>query len=515
MFYQFLNFKKFTAVRILNFFLLFFCCSSSFSQVTTQQEYIDSLVVELKHTPRDSTKILLLEKIGHTYSTLDPKKGFEYALQANQLALELNLKQREGSSLAIIAINLAAAGSYDMAIEYNKKSIEIYKSVNYPKGIAAVNANLSQVYLKLGNYSSALDCNFSALEIYDSFEEHRSKAIVLENIGSIYYELNEFSKSGKYYEQALELYRAHASKLDVARCLGNVSRVLMESKEFDEALNYLNQAMKINLNHGNRNGVQINLINIGNVYMRQEKYEDALHQFSQSLEISESLNFKNFVAVNKGNIGEAYLKLYKSNMKNDELLEKSIASLNEAILICDSIKYPAPKAEFIGTLIEAYTLKNNFQRAYELLQIKTSIVDSLNSLAAKEKLFNLEAKRDSDLKNKDLIIKDNELEIMRLGFQKKTLFYSLTISLLMLTLLIFLRYFRKKVKTHRRVISEIKQVQAHEIRGPIATILGLSNLLKQKNRDKGISDEEIIEGIDEVAKKLDKIIVRIVKETNS
>ena len=43
----------------------------------------------------------------------------------------------------------------------------------------------------------------------------------------------------------------------------------------------------------------------------------------------------------------------------------------------------------------------------------------------------------------------------------------------------------------------------------------LSNLLKQKNRDKGISDEEIIEGIDEVAKKLDKIIVRIVKETNS
>ncbi len=514
---QDLNFSvcKFNVVRrIVSLFLLLLFGFYSFSQATTQQEYIDSLVGELKHTSRDSTRILLLEKIGYTYSTLDPKKGLDFALKANNLALDLKLKQREGSSLAIVAINLAAAGSYDKAIDYNKKSIEIYKSANYPKGVAAVNANLSQVYLKLGDYSNALDCNFRALEVYDNYDEHRSKAIVFENIGSIYYELNEFSKSGKYYRQALALYRKFADKLDVARCLGNYSRVFMRNNEYEKALNYLNQAMNINLEHGNRNGVQINLINIGNVYMRQEKFKEALDQFYQSLEISESLDFKNFIAVNKGNIGEVYLRLYKSNMRDIELLGKSIDYLNNAIMICDSIKYPAPKVEFIGILIEAYTLKKNFESAYEFLQVKTAIVDSLNSLEAREKLAKLDIMRDKDLRDKDLIIKNRELQIMKLGFQKKTLFYSLAISLLIITLLLFLRYFRKKVKTHKRVISEIKQTQAHEIRGPIATILGLSNLLKQTNREKGISDKEIIAGIDEMAIKLDKAIIRIIKESD-
>lgn len=517
MFSQFLSFNrcKFNVgCRIVYFFSLTFFWSFSFSQVTTQQGHIDSLIGELKHTPRDSTRILLLEKIGYNYSTLDPKKGLDFALKANNLALDLKLKQREGSSLAIVAINLAAAGSYDKAIDYNKKSIEIYKSANYPKGIAAVNANLSQVYLKLGDYSNALDCNFSALEVYDIYEEHRSKAIVLENIGSIYYELNEFSKSGKYYQQALTLNRKFASKLDVARCLGNYSRVFMRNNEYEKALNYLNQAMKINLEHGNRNGVQINLINIGNVYLRQEKFKEALDQFYQSLEISESLDFKNFIAVNKGNIGEVYLRLYKSNMKDSELLGKSIDYLNNAIMICDSIEYPAPKVEFIGILIEAYTLKKNFESAYEFLQIKTVLVDSLNTLAAKEKLVKLESKRDSDIKDKDIIIKDKELQIMKLGFQRKTLIYSLVISVLMFILVLVLRYIRRKVKSHRRVISEIKQVQAHEIRGPIATILGLSNLLKQTHREKGITNQEIIAGIDEMAIKLDKVIMRIIKESD-
>lgn len=514
--YQSFNMLKNSILKLTaSLFSLTFFLSFSFSQVTTQQQYLDSLIGELKQSPRDSTRILLLEKIGHSYSTLDPKKGLDFAFKANSLSIDLKLKQREGSSLAIIAINLAAAGSYEKAIDYNKKAIEVYKSVNYPKGVAAVNANLSQIYLKLGDYSNALDCNFRALKIYDTSEEYRSKAVVIENIGSIYYELNDFAKSDKYYKQALELYRKYASKVDVARCLGNISRVFMQNKEYDEALNYLNQSMKINLEHGNRYGVQINLINIGNVYLRKENYEEALFNFYRSLEISEALSFNNFIAVNKGNIGETYLHIYKSNKEDSEPLEKSITFLQEAIMICDSIKFPAPKVEFIGTLIEAYELKENFQQAYELLQIKTAIVDSLNALEAKEKLAKLDILRDKDLRDKDLIIKNRELQIMKLSFQKETLFYSLVISVLMITLLLFLRYFHKKVKTHKRVIFDIKQTQAHEIRGPIATILGLSSLLKQKDLEKGVSDEEIIAGIDEMAIKLDKAIARIIKESNS
>ena len=508
---------KIVSMHLINLKLtlsLLLLCSFVHSQVSTHQEYMDSLVKNIQNTPVDSTRVFLLDKIGYDYSSLNADKGLEYARQANKLAKELGLKKQEASSLAVIAVNYSAKSEFEKAIEYNKRSIKIYNSIGDSLAVAAVNSNQSQIYLKIGNYVKALDCNFSALKVYSQHNLHRNKGIVLENIGNIYYELKEYYKSSKNYREALAIYKKHASKTDVARCLGNMSRVYMDKGYYQEALNHLNEAVEINELNNNQASKLINLTNIGNVHFRQTNYQKALLYFNESLKLSDSLGMKDYSAINKGNIGESYLRLFEaSNNKNKSLLDVAITDLKDAIFLCESIGLTAPKIEFTEYLIEAYTYQKEYKAALDLLAKKVQWKDSLYTIESKKELAKIELNREKELKNKDIVIKNKALEIAKLNSQKNTLFYSLVILILSLIFFLAYRSFRKRERQNTQLIADLRQVQSHEIRGPIATILGLSSLLKDRSRSED-SKIKIINGIEEIATELDKTVVEIIKNSN-
>ncbi len=485
-----------------------------FSQTNPQIKYIDSLSNLVKKSQKDSTRVVLLEKISLAYANSDPSKGLEYADRAYKLATEMNLKNRQAASMAMMAVNHLAASNPEKGIEYNQRAIEIYKSLNNKKSIAAVYSNLSQIYLRQGNYDKALECSFNALAVYDQSKEYRNKAIVLENIANIHYELKNLKKAKNYYTQVLELFKSYGLKTDLARCMGNMSRVEMDKGNYPKALEYLKKALKINQELGNTNSELINLTNIGNVYSKQKQNKKALIFMKKSLEMSEKLNMKNSIAVNKGNIGSIYLEMYKESGHSDiNLLQNTIKNTQEAISICDSIGFIAPKMEFTQILTEAYSLQKDYKRAFETLQEKTNLSDSLKIMEASQKLSILETERAKSLKEKDLVIKNKELEIIRLKSEKKTLFYLLIISVLVVIFAFIVRSFLQKQKKHSQILSEIKQIQSHEIRGPIASILGLTALLKEKPAE-DFSKSKLLEGIEELALRLDEIVIKITKNSS-
>ncbi len=501
-------------LRVTATFILILFQMVVFSQTNPQTKYIDSLNNLFKKSPKDSSRVILLEKISLAYANSDPSKGLEYADRAYKLATEMNLRNRQAASMAMMAVNHLAASNADKGIEYNKKAIEIYKTLNNKKSLAAVYSNLSQIYLRQGNYDAALEYSFNALTVYDQSKEYRNKGIVLENIANIHYELKNLKKARNYYTQVLEIFKSYGLKTDLARCMGNMSRVEMDKENYPKALEYLKKALEINQELGNKNSELINLTNIGNVYSKQKQNKKALIFMKKSLEMSEKLNMKNSIAVNKGNIGSIYLELYKESGHSDlNLLQNAIKNTEDAIRICDSIGFIAPKMEFSKVLTEAYSLQKDYKKAFEALLEKTDLSDSLKTIEANHKLSILETQRAQSLKEKDLVIKNKELEIIRLKSEKKTLFYSLIISILVITFAFIIRSFLQKQKKHNQILSEIKQIQSHEIRGPIASILGLTALLKEKPAE-DLSRNQLLEGIEELALKLDEIVIKITKNSS-
>jgi signal transduction histidine kinase len=68
------------------------------------------------------------------------------------------------------------------------------------------------------------------------------------------------------------------------------------------------------------------------------------------------------------------------------------------------------------------------------------------------------------------------------------------------------------VKDQNKRLQEIASISSHEIRRPVATILGLVNLFDQSNLDNPMN-REIMNHIDISAKELDSVIHTIVEKT--
>jgi len=70
----------------------------------------------------------------------------------------------------------------------------------------------------------------------------------------------------------------------------------------------------------------------------------------------------------------------------------------------------------------------------------------------------------------------------------------------------------RKIEWQEKTLKDIAWIQSHVVRAPLANLMGLIGLIKNKV-NKGVSDEELLEYISDSAKKLDNIIHDIVRKT--
>lgn len=487
---------------------------------------MDSLLNELSRAQEDTNKVNLLGKLSFSYSAIDPDEGLRYGFRSKELSEKLGWNKGLASSYAGLGVNYAAKSEHAQAIHCYQKALKLYEELGDGNSIAAIFANSSLVYKAQGDYPKALDFAFKALQSKNGHIDRRTEAIILENIGTIYLEQKDYSKTIKYYASALKVYEELGDKQGIARNLGNSGIVEDAKGNYQESLNYHFRALQANQEQGNLNGVQINLANIGYVYSHLRDYSRALeHQF-KALKISEDLGIKSSTAINLGNIGETYFNIATDTtgmIKQDDLIPKgkvsnlqlSVQYLERAVGICSEISFAAPQVEFTKYLSDALFLTGDFKRSLEVFKEHTVLKDSVFSQQSKVELSNLETQRALELKDKDIIIKDRELEISKLGIantrKERIIYISGIISMLVVAGFIF-RRFVKRNRVQKNTLSEIAHMQSHEVRGPVARILGLAQLFNHQNANDPLN-KELIEYISTEARKLDEITRRVVMKS--
>jgi signal transduction histidine kinase len=71
-----------------------------------------------------------------------------------------------------------------------------------------------------------------------------------------------------------------------------------------------------------------------------------------------------------------------------------------------------------------------------------------------------------------------------------------------------------KIQQQNEKLNEIAGLQSHQVRGPVATILGLAQLINASDPNDP-TNLKVLEGIKEVATDLDNIIKDVVAKTNA
>lgn len=509
---------------------------------------IDALLGRLAYAKEDSNKVHLLESLSFAYSDIHPDSGILMANLALKLSEKIEWEKGMAVSYADLAINYQSKAEHKKALEYHFKALKLYEKLGAKQSAAAILSNIALVYSSQSNYALALDYYHRALHIFESLGERQKAAITLENIGTLYLEQKDYVKTKKYYYAAIAINKKTNDKVGLSRNMGNVGILYDAQGQYPKALQHHFAALAISRELGNKNALQKNLVNVGIVFHHMQKHSQALRYLLEALKISEELGNKNSIAINSGNIGELYFELAKTDLQADAVqtnsvntnLARAIRHLERAVAMCIETGYLAPATEFIPYLSEAYSLSGNYKKAYEAHKEYIRIKDSVFSLRSVEQMAVLENKRLTELHEKNLQLKNNQIKIAKLEIKQKKnerVLYVLGIILLLLILVLSVVRIRKyrisnriladEKAQHRKIISaqshdldkrkkvleEIAHKQSHDIRGHVATILGLADLFNNNNLSDPVN-KRVVEGIQLSAQQLDVVIKEVVKKEN-
>lgn len=483
----------------------------------TGQPKTDSLFKELSSTGLDTNRVKILDQLSFAYCRINPDSGLKYGAQAKVLAETLQWPKGIAVAYSDIAVNYEAKSEHALAIENHTKALTVYRQLKAQSSIACVLSNISVVYENEGDYPNALSYAYDALSICEDIADTATAAVIWESTGRIYMRQKIYPTAMLHYSTALAMHRKIGNKVGEARVLGNIGILQDTYGHYNEALDFQMQALEVNRKQNDITGQQVNFMNIGIVYCHMKDYDNALKFQYRALRMSEESGRTGDIAVNNGNIGETYyysaLEDSSAAAKNIQL-QSAISFLERSVNQCRSIQYYMPMVEFGQLLSEAYALRGENDKAFRLLKEINTIKDSLAAHDQLLKLHDIETKRELALQEKQLVIQGNQLQIAQLTeaneLAERNLYLAGIAFLLLIGGYIFIRYWQK-IRNQEAALSDIAFIQSHELRGPVARILGLIQLLNAEQPE--YPDKKVLNYIQQSGAELDEVIRKVVKHS--
>lgn len=283
----------------------------------------------------------LMKSIVDSRST-DRHETISLCMEAVPLAREFNHIQ------ALDEIYYTLSNMYfwinrDLSIKYAKKGIELAKKKH--KDI-----DLGRYYVMLGKVAIARE---------------------------------QFHQGIQYFEKADSIYLAAQNVQEHGWVRSNLGNAYYMKKEYYKAIGCLKESIRIDTSRQSQSASPLSLINLGNCYLETGRPDEALKLYERSLKISASIQNSYALATSHlvmGKFHNRYEQYHKS-------LDHGLKSLNYSR---ESNNYYAMHLAY-DHLYETYKKMNDFQASLCYLELKESIVDSLEKQESDAALRNLES----------------------------------------------------------------------------------------------------------------------------
>lgn len=363
--------------------------------------------------------------------------------------------------------------NYDVeeAFTLTNEIIERSKKIGYAEGIGRGFNNKGACYWLKGEYEEGLNHLKEALKIAKNNKFDSLKARIYNNYGNIYRELGDLSMASKYYQWALEINEELGDELSQSVVLISISNIHFDLFDYDNALEYATRCLSIFEKYNDKNRLISVYHTLGNIYFKKEDNENALSNFKKSKELAEE-NTIGLMLANSG-IGKVYYNIhqYDKALKYLHLALQQSNTLShiEGIIIAEFYigRVHTDLEQYDDALIHfetAYQIAKEHSRKHDQMSIDerlSQVYEKTNQIQlAYEHLKNFE-------KLKEEIFKQNTFDKLRNLQVRHEI------------------EFAKKEKEVAEQSARLKQQfianMSHEIRTPMNAILGMTQLLLEKN----------------------------------
>jgi tetratricopeptide (TPR) repeat protein len=467
--------------------------------------------------PRDSAYVIQLNKLANDYLKLNTYAARRIAQHASDVAQQIKFRRGFARSLVVIGNSYWYEGLYDYAQNYYLLAAREYGAIKDSIGLGQVYNNLGEVYKRSGEYEKALKFLQQAVELKHG--DIATLPITLYNIGELYNLSGKYVEARKYFEQSLSL----AVKQEDQRVIGynywGFALSALKENKIHEALHYLEKAEQVFRSiHEIRLLMQLYL-DFAGVFIHTGDFQKAEQYIHMAIDLTRhlpvpDLKLKGYYMLfrldsARGNMKEAIHNLYRYSQYKDSVFNQ-VKTEQMARL---QLAYETENRERENAELRA----NNFLNRARIEQQKIIIMAISLCLALVTALgWMLYRQRKGLIRiNQLLKEKNREIELQKeeLMTQSRKM-QSLNEELISLnkTLEERIEQRTRQLALQNQQLMQYAHFIAHRLRAPVASILGLINLLDHNpDNDRDI----ILSHLKKCGQELDAITRQIGRDLDS
>jgi len=462
-----------------------FTCLAAITFCRAQNLLPDSIEKRFSGIRQDSNYVLKLNSLATDYLKTNPAASRSIASYVIDLSPKLKFTRGYARGLTVMGNSYWYEGIYEFAQNYYLLAARQYQSIHDSVGLAQVYNNIGEVNKRLGEYDAALEYLTLSLGLK---KMDTTRAITLYNIGELYVTAGNYSMAQEFIGESLNLARAQNDERVIAYDFWSIARIKSAQGAEREALTNFKLAEERWIKLGETRSLIQTYQDMARLYLSNGRLNDAQEYLDKATELSTQiqvpdLRIMTFLELSKldsmrGNFQGAYYYLTRHNTLKDSV-------------------YNLLKAEQIARVQTIYETEMHerenrelrIEKALKETKIASQnvliIVVSVGLVIAAILLWILIRQRKKILaSNKDLKAKNDEINLQKEAIEQQAsalLKLNGTLQELNKSLEGRIDERSRQLLLQNKKLAEYTFINAHKLRGPVASILGLITLIQYTN----------------------------------
>lgn len=422
------------------FFIMIFT-NLSFSQDTKR---IDSLLHVLPQQ-KDTVQLKTYIELFAEYIYVDSQLAKPYLDAGLEKSITLNNKDFTARFKNMYGVYYWSTSQYEKGLESYDESLKLYRELGNKERESALLNNKGNILRNMGRFHESLETHMASLKLKEEINvNEESLAASYWNIGNLQGDIKNFEESNNYYNKAKDIYEKRQLNNDLNTIQSLLAINLNSMGKNQEAIPLLKACIKYYDSIGYHNDLAGAYDNLGQSYLSLDSLDKAKENFEKSLSISKNYGEVTLEALNIRNLGEVYLKEKKYGQALENFKKAHTISIETGTrkrMIRDH-----------EGMAQAYAGLGNYKAAYENHLETFKIYKDILGQENMERMNELEVRYQSEKKEKELMMRENEIKLLeerkKKGDTKRLLLIIGLFSVVSITLL-FVYALRQKLKRNK------------------------------------------------------------------
>jgi tetratricopeptide (TPR) repeat protein len=393
----------------------------------------------------------------------------------------------------------------DSLLGISRNLTDIAISTSNKKALVYGEVYLAQYYWLTADHKKSMEEALKCLTNVEKWNIKQAYPYVYTIIGNLHKENSNFqlaftcAQSGLYWAQMNKDTDAIISMINLKAMFIQTRCEALKMPLNDTSINLQLKALKIAESSPKFEELRVALFdNIAQYYLDNKDYKNAISYGNQGVALALKYNRQRSLTYSYNWLGEACYQM--GNM------QKGLDYLNKALAIARNLKEPYREMELNEDLYEFYSKNGDYKTAIDFDARSQEIRDSMRVHMNEKQLSELQLQYETGKKNKEIAQMSRAKQIEN----KQILIISgISILLIIFFIILFLQYriiwhnnhaMKKSNEKKDQALGDIAFIQAHELRKPLASIMGMVNVIKAMDYK---IDPECISKLDEASKELD------------